>query len=380
MGRLRATPCAAGRGRFRGDTLARRARGGRPVTDRDRIVKITEIQEISPLPISELQAALPRRHRDVMSRSGILPPAGGNAVIGALKQLLPVDADLIDHLQRPLGFRLPEGPRGELLNQERDGLGLLLDIADVGRQPFLHSWSPTSTDVPFLVGIPDRTELEDHLIAHDIERFSSWFPAATNQLAWRAFRSGSRRVFIMNANRTPVEHTLGVDVVYWNENEGSFVLVQYKKMQRENGEDAEDTNYLAYRPDNNLESELERMRRVDVMCLKSVRDFRLSAAACWLKLCDPQPRLRDPSELIRGMYLAREHFEKLLETCRGPRGGVRLSYENVSRYLSNTIFIELVRDGWIGSSGVGTQQVRELIRESIETRHAVLFGVQSDPR
>lgn len=148
-------------------------------------------------------------------------------------------------------------------------------------------------------------------------------------------------------------------------------------MRRENGEDA---NYLAYRPDHNLESELKRMRRVEVMCSKSVGDFRLSAAPCWLKLCDPQPRLRDPSELIRGMYLAREHFEKLLETCRGPRGGVRLSYENVSRYLSNTTFIELVRDGWIGSSGVGTQQVGELIKESLETRHAVLFGVQSDLR
>jgi hypothetical protein len=80
------------------------------------------------------------------------------------------------------------------------------------------------------------------------------------------------------------------------------------------------------------------------------------------------------------MYLARAHFEKLLETCKGPRGGVRLSYENVSRCLSNTTFIELVRDGWIGSSGIGTEQVRDLIRESYETRHAVLFGVQSDRR
>lgn len=207
-----------------------RARGGRPITDRDRIVKITEIQEIDPLPISELQAVLPRRHRDVMSRSGILPSAGGKVIIGALKELRSGYVDLIDHLQRPFGFRIPAGPQGELLNQERDGLGLLLDIADVGRQPVLHSWSLTRTDVPFLVGIPNRAELEDHLIAHDVERFSSWFSTATSQLPWRAFTSGNRRVFVMNANRTPVEHTLGVDVVYWNENEGSFVLEDYLKV------------------------------------------------------------------------------------------------------------------------------------------------------
>jgi len=257
-----------------------RARGGRVITDRDRIVKVTEIQRTDPLPISELEAALPRRHRQVISRKGILPPGEGDAVIVALKQLRPENVDLINHLQRPLGFRLPAGPRGELLNQERDGIGLLLDIADIGRQPFLHSWSPTRVDVPFLAGIPDRTELEDHLIAHDIERFSSWFPVATNQLAGRAFSNGNRRMFIMNANRTPVEHTLGVDVVYWNEHEGSFVLVQYKKMHREDGQDSEDANYLAYRPDHNLGSELERMRRVDAICLRGVGDFRLSAASC----------------------------------------------------------------------------------------------------
>lgn len=39
-------------------------------------------------------------------------------------------------------------------------------------------------------------------------------------------------MFVMNANRTPVERTLGVDLVYWNEQERAFVLVQYKKMVR----------------------------------------------------------------------------------------------------------------------------------------------------
>ena len=50
-----------------------------------------------------------------------------------------------------------------------------------------------------------------------------------------------------------------------------------------------------------------------------------------------------------------------------------------STFGRQAILEKLVRDGWIGSTGAGTQQVRELIRESIETRHAVLFGVQSDP-
>jgi hypothetical protein len=77
------------------------------------------------------------------------------------------------------------------------------------------------------------------------------------------------------------------------------------------------------------------------------------------------------------MYFAREHFEELLQTCRGPRGGVGLTYDNTSRHLSNTMFIELVRDGWIGSRGAATKQLQSLVQESITTGHAVMFGIQS---
>ncbi len=34
----------------------------------------------------------------------------------------------------------------------------------------------------------------------------------------------------------------------------------------------------------------------------------------------------------------------------GPKGGRRLLYEDVTRYLSNSTFAELVGDGWLGSA------------------------------
>lgn len=48
------------------------------------------------------------------------------------------------------------------------------------------------------------------------------------------------------------------------------------------------------------------------------------------------------------------------------------------RHLSNTLFIELVQDGWIGSSGSASDQIRDLVRESISTGHSVLFGAQTE--
>ncbi|MCU7730914.1 hypothetical protein ODJ79_44980 [Actinoplanes sp. KI2] len=353
-----------------------RALGGRRITSRDRIVNCFDIQEIDPIAINHLRGALPPRYWSVVERRGILPPATGNAVVRALVQLRPYVANDLRWLARDRDIRLPPGKRGEVLSQERDGTGLILSVAGYDRG-VLRSWSEPPAEVPFLGGIPDeRPALEDHLINHDVERFSNWLPASTESVAWRAFTDGQSRLFVMNANRTAVENTLGVDVVYFNERRSSFVLVQYKKMSREQLK-ADGSRTLGYRPDSKLKGELARMEKVDRLCSGTSGEFRLLRSACWMKLCEPSGIVKDPSALVRGMYFAREHFLDLMDTSKGPRGGIRLTYDNVQRHLNNTQFIELVRDGWIGTSGSGSDQVQNLIRQSIQTGHAVVFGVRS---
>jgi hypothetical protein len=356
-------------------SLLGRAQGGSYITTVDRIVRVTEAEHINPITLNEIRRALPSRHQEITDRIGILPVRGGEEIVRVIVEMLPYAGDLIRSLQRQTAVRFPRGAAGELLNQERDGLGLLLGLAGIGRQ-IIRSWSSSQTGVPFLDGLPDRSILEDHLIVHDTGRFGSWLPRETGQVAWRSFTDGRRRIFVTNANRTAVEHTLGVDVVYWNEQRSSFVLVQYKKMLRQQNE-SRGLTHLEYRPDRNLGDELKRMRQVDAQCAPHAEDFRLLSMPCWLKLCDPSSRVGDPADLIKGMYFAREHFEELMRTCRGPRGGTVITYENSTRHLSNSLFIELVQDGWIGSSGSASDQIRDLIRESISTRHSVLLGVQT---
>ena len=355
-----------------------RVRGGKHVTNLDRTVGITEIEEIEPISLRRLGNQLPEPHNDAAQHRGILTPATGAAVVAALRELLPAHGDLITHLGRPTENVLPRGPRGELLNQQRDAVGMLLNIGvgSTGRGA-LRSWSLPPVEAPFLAGMSAYAALEDSLISHDVDRFASWVEAPSVQVAWRAFSEGRRRMFIMNANRTAVEHTLGVDVVYYNETRHSFVLVQYKKMRRE---PIGTRGALFYRPDDQLAVELDRMGEVDSLCVAPPGEFRLLSKACWLKLCDPDSRIEDPAALIKGMYFAREHLEELLTSCRGPRNGTRIGYDNVQRYLNNTMFTDLVADGWIGSHGPATTEIGRLIRESLETGHAVVVGIQSDPR
>ncbi|MDQ2848495.1 MAG: hypothetical protein M3Y77_19610 [Actinomycetota bacterium] len=269
------------------------ARGGQAITTFDRIVTVDQIEEIDEVRSSELAALLPKRHRGLLDRRGILPPAGARALLAGLVEMRPSVADLIGRLQQPNGLRLPRGRRGEILSQERDGLGLLLDIGGVGRN-VLRAWTPPPVGVPFLGGMPATPALEDHLIAHDIDRFSDWLSLPNSDVAWRAYESRGRRMFVMNANRTPVERTLGVDVVYWNEQEKAFVLVQYKKMTRvQHGKN--NRHQDIFRPDRNLAAELKRMTAIDAFCETQHGDFRLLPTPCWLKLCRFDAQIRDSS-------------------------------------------------------------------------------------
>ena len=135
-----------------------------------------------------------------------------------------------------------------------------------------------------------------------------------------------------------------------------------------------------YRPDRNLADELKRMTAIDRLCETQSGDFRLLPTPCWLKLCRFDAQIRDPAAFIGGMYLARSHFEDLLNKSAGPRGGKLLTYDNVPRHVTNTLFTDLVKDGWIGSRGAATDQIEQLIRESLETRHAVVVGIQTRDR
>ncbi len=350
-----------------------RAQGGRQLTTVDRLVSVTEILELDePVGLDLLEGELSARHERVLQRRGILPPRGGEAVVAALSKLRPEYAEDIDRLSRPATFVLPPGRRGQTLALERDAVGVLLELGGMARRP-LRLWSsppPSAASSSFLAGLPETDQLEDTLIAYDAERFGDWVREPTTRLDWRLFKDGRREMLIMNANRTAVERTLGVDVVYYNKPLNSFVLVQYKRMIQRGKTPA------AYRPDKNLIEELKRMRRIDALSEGSSGEFRLMRTPCWLKLCEAKPVVADPTELIKGMYLAREHFEELMARLKGPKGGIVFSYDNVPRYLTNTLFLELVKEGWVGSQGDVTADIAGLVEQSLRDRHSVLIGLQ----
>ncbi|MQS06631.1 hypothetical protein [Streptomyces alkaliphilus] len=77
------------------------------------------------------------------------------------------------------------------------------------------------------------------------------------------------------------------------------------------------------------------------------------------------------------MYLPVPYVRLLLEddATRGPQGGTRLGYGYVDRYLGNTEFTELVKNGLVGTVGTTLQDLRTLGMERAEEGMSVAIVV-----
>jgi hypothetical protein len=350
-----------------------RAQGRKSASDSHRRVEIAEIVEVDSKSLADLDGHLPKRYRGKFPR-GVLSEPHGRAVVKALLVLYTDLADVISALSRQERFRLPRGRRGLALNEQRDGTGLLLDIAGIGREPLAAMRPMTQQQISFLQSLRSRSASEETIINHDVSRFSGLLPVQSGHIDWHVFRGQGRQLLVSNINMEPLEKTLGVDVVYFNQTFQSFVLVQYKRLVR-NGPSAEGESELYYRPERNLHLELERMKNVDQLYGNAQGDYRLDRGACWLKLCDSAARIKNPQDLIKGMYFSREYFLELMEICKGPNGGVRIGYANAPRHINNTMFTQLVKDGWIGTTGTGTTELVSVVRQVLESRRSVVLGI-----
>jgi len=193
------------------------------------------------------------------------------------------------------------------------------------------------------------------------------------------FYQGKRKLEVIYANKNKLEHTLGVDLIYYNEFFNSFVLIQYKLMI----ESKKEKKYI-YRPNKQLKDELRRMDEfneqfVSSADLKSHEDYRLNSDGFMLKLVPNYGLKVAAGELIKGMYLPRAYIDFLLgpKGPKGPKGGPIITFYNSPRYMTNTEFIQLVNRGWIGTQNLQSNALNELIKQFYESNKAVFIAYET---
>lgn len=215
--------------------------------------------------------------------------------------------------------------------------------------------------------------MEDSVVEHDARTFPD-FELTTSDITGRAvFEKGGERLEVFTANRRPLEKVFGVDLIYVNMTRQNIVMVQYKMLEPHKRK-ALDPDWI-YRPDANLDSEIERMRRFGKQHLPGPCEYRLNPQVFYLKFVK-----RDGALGNAGIVLPINHFERLRAdpSCKGPRGAVRVGFESLGgRYLRQGPFLDLIRAGYIGATAETTAHIKELVDGVVQGDRAIVAAIQS---
>ncbi|MER8646706.1 hypothetical protein [Mesorhizobium sp. M1252] len=317
-----------------------------------------------------------------------MPPKTLKAVVDALSQMDSVLGTKLSRMSASRAQLIAElGERErENLALQKETLSAALEIAGVGTHDVL-GWNPVATSerTSFLEGLPGAQVREDVMLHADLMSLPG-FAAIQDapHIASRTFQSetnSSVRVTIVMANRLPLEQQTGADLIYFNEKYRSFVMVQYKALEK--GKEELEFRWL---DGDQFSGEMERMDHLldeisQIEADMNPDGFRFSSNPFFLKFCSRIVFNPDDRGMFPGMYLPHGLWKALAasERLKGPRGGNLLTYSNVGRRLSGTEFVTLVAGSWVGTTITQSAALEAMIRSVIESGRTVTFAVKRSP-
>nr|WP_079784181.1 hypothetical protein [Pseudomonas sp. LPH1] len=390
------------------DFICLATKGNRVVTAKSR-VEFSDLVDLKSIPLIDIENSLSSKTKLHFMKSstghgGRISHQTWLEVIDVLKKMRPSQSEEIDRLLSLTAvarYRLTGGA-AEILTQEREALGAALDIfsgSNELRKEVLRSWAPKLDDVnnydettmeanlsipddsrtSFLSGIPQKYIQEESAIQHDLYNWEGE-KASFHSMGISKFEQGNRVLEVIYANKNSLEHTLGVDLIYYNKSYDSFVLVQYKTMKEKN-----DLDGYYYRPDEQLKKEVKRIddfhKKIEMNAgFSNHAEFRLNYDGFLFKLVPNKGLQAAAEKLITGMYITRDYMRYLLgdNGPKGERGGRLITFKNSPRYLTNSEFSSMVNRGWIGTSCKQSESLTQLINEFLSSGRAVLVAIEED--
>ena len=248
--------------------VARLRGSGRPTTTDDRVTVAEsrlvhpplELRRLADADLAMLPAVTPDTTIEVEGQRN-------DEVVQSVLSLRPDLTAIINRLSRFQETAPIPGDQGEVLALQRDAVHLALSFAGFDVEDTA-TWNAAAEGgyLSRLAYVPR----EEVLSRYDASRFPDWQPLTGNRVDWTLFTDGNRSLRVGDVNATKLERILGVDLIYRHLNSDTFVLVRYKKMMR----DAH--GKWSYRPDTQLDAELERMRKVDTTVVDAA-----AAPATW---------------------------------------------------------------------------------------------------
>lgn len=306
-------------------------------------------------------------------------------VLDAIRSLRPELAERLDAL---IALREPQrGLTGDdqkilRLTEQRDALGLVLDIASLDRKAILREakLSMVSTAQSVLDLLDAEPLQEQDLIRQDQAAFAGLLKDGECR-GGRFDGAGSREVRVYVYDKKPLETVLGIDLLIFLADFETYLLLQYKCMEPKSDDQGKTWSYLAdaqlQKQIQAMDSAVAAMARLPSPAATSMKDWRLTEEAFYFKFCETtRPDARDDA-LVAGITLSHSHLKHFLTLpeAKGKYSGIRIGYANCPRYLNNTQFVDLAREGWIGCGQRGFALISQVIAEGQSNGRAAMFAV-----
>ncbi|MFC5748819.1 hypothetical protein [Actinomadura rugatobispora] len=336
-------------------------------SDYTRRIRVEQFDTLRrPIPVSQIRGMLGDRYRDAIN-DGPPTDARSRRLLAVLESLDESVGVLMGKFAPGLAVPDLSEAAAAVRSFEKDATATLLD-AVLGDRGAVRGAGLLHESEPFVKAMPG-----DNNVNHDWLHFADWPGIGDVSHGVRRFSGpDEQELVVCNMTKRLPEEVDGVDLLYYNELHACFVLVQYKRLVK-------DGRHFYYPGENALDQQLTRLRAIDDECPPgdAVADIRLHAQPSFFKFCEPSRLNQDSIDMLKGVYLARPHFERIFAGGEGVPGGsrYRLGKGEVPRHLNTTAFTMLLAHGWIGSCGTGSDFVREQARLSLSTRGSLVFGL-----
>lgn len=265
--------------------------------------------------------------------------------------------------------------------EQRDAVAVALEAVGLdSRQSLPASERDEADPLPFLHGLETMRAREASLIRHDFQRIPGWLhqEVPSERLDCAVFSdpsNGKERITVVYADKEKLEEVTGTDLIYYRTHQPGYVMVQYKRMTPI----SDGSEEYFYPSEGNLDEEIRRMRKIMPRSpdwLHTPADYRLSPEPFYLKLVDSQVSRREAHKLASGMYFPLALFETMLESKdhRGLRGRQAISRRNAPKHLSNDLFVQLLKGGWIGTAGRDSDDMTGMIKHLLGQKRSVILA------
>lgn len=221
-------------------------------------------------------------------------------------------------------------------------------------------------------GLARINVIEDSVIEHEARSVPGYDLVGSDMTGKAVFERAGEQLEIYTANRRSLERTFGVDLIYVNLTQQNVVMVQYKMLEVEGRH--EDSLDWVYRPDSQLDAEINRMEQFCHQNSPGPLEYRLNASAFYLKFVK-----RDAKLNTGGIVTPIEHYRIARgdPSCRGHRGGIRISYQGLKgRYLRQSAFFDLIRSGYIGAYANDAKRLKIIIDAILGGNRALVLAIQ----